>query len=432
MKKSLIPLPFLFFLALTTFAQEVMKVSVTPTPGYSVFHAGMGAIGPEAEDSPFKSELRGVPAKLKNIKRHHFIFDEKQFFYQNFLNEKISKEEFERLKQALKYEPNEKEFSKNSLRASVYIITGEDEKGNRVWLADTDTDLDFSDEKARPLLTYSDPFNFGKYKSFADNAVQIKHQRMRDGKVTEEVFPLAIVAPLEGEHVYFNYPRHYTATVKAGNKAYAIALESNRFLSEDLDDGNNSMVVLTDDIKGKTVDLSVPVRPNQYFNLGEDVYQYLGVDSREKVAKIKRVKDAGSVKSAQVGFPTIDFEGKDYTSGKEVTMKKLKGKYVLLDFWATWCTPCIKEFPRLKALSSHYDKSKFEIIGIIGRSEPKDLAKLIDKHKLTWPQVLSDEIVEKHGVSSYPSTFLISPEGKVIYKDLKGEELEKVLAELIK
>jgi hypothetical protein len=70
-------------------------------------------------------------------------------------------------------------------------------------------------------------------------------------------------------------------------------------------------------------------------------------------------------------------------------------------------------------------------LGIIGHSKPEDVAKLIDKHKLTWSQILSGEIVKQHGVMSYPSTLLISPEGKVVFKDIKGEELEKVLAELI-
>lgn len=431
-KKLFFSLPLLVCLTLCASAQEITEVPVSLAPGYSVFHASMGAIGPEAGDSPFKLELSGIPANLKKTKRHHFIIDEKQFFYQNYISGKISEEDFEKWKQALKYEPNEKEFSKKPLSASVYIITGEDESGNKMWMADTDTDLDFSEEKARPLLTYSEPFDFKKYESFAKNAVQVKYQRLHNGKVIEETFPLAIIRPPEGEQVYFNFPKYYTTTIKANNAAYEIAIESNGFLSKGLNEENNSMVVLTEKTKGKTVDLSVPVRPNQYFYLGNKMYQYLGVDEKKKSIKIKHMQDTGTVKSAQVGFTTPDFKGKDFKTDKEVAMKQLKGKYVLLDFWATWCGPCIKEFPRLKALASRYDKSKFEIVGIIGLSKPEDVAKLIDRHELTWTQVFSDEIVEQHGINSYPSTLLISPEGKVIYKDIKGEELEKVLAELIK
>lgn len=71
-------------------------------------------------------------------------------------------------------------------------------------------------------------------------------------------------------------------------------------------------------------------------------------------------------------------------------------------------------------------------MGIIGASKPENVEKLIDKHELTWYQVLSDEIVEKYGVVEYPTTFLISPEGVVLHKNIKGEVLEEHLAELFK
>lgn len=426
-------LPLLFSLSIPAFAQEVVEVPISLIHGYSVFHPSMAATGPEADDNPFKLELKGIPKKLKNIKRHHLILDEKQFFYQSYLSKKISKERFDQLmQQRVKYELNENELSKKPLRASVYVITGEDEKGKKVWLADTDTDLDFSDEKERPLLTYAAPLDFDKYKSFADNAVQIKYQRLLNGKVLEEAFPLAIVRPTEGEYVHYSFPKHYTATVKADNKVYELSIESGGFLSKGLDAQNNSMVVLTGKEKDKTVGLSVPVRPSQFFYLGDEVYQYLGLDAQKRTAKFQRVQDAASIKSAQVGFTAIDFQGKDFASGKELSLGQLRGKYVLLDFWASWCGPCIREFPALKALTAHYDSSKFEVLGIIGASDAGDVAKLLDKHQLTWAQILSDEIVDQYGVVSYPSTFIISPEGKVIYKDLKGEELERVLAELIK
>jgi hypothetical protein len=260
--------PLLLNLSITAFAQEVVEMPILPTHGFSVFHASMAAAGPEANDNPFKLKLKGIPKNLKNVKRHHFILDEKQFFYQSFLSEKISKEMFDQRMQLLKYEPNEKELSKKPLRVSVYIITGEDERGKKVWLADTDTDLDFSDEKERPLLTYTEPFDFDKYKSFAENAAEIKYQRLFDGKVVEETLPLAVVRPTEGEYIFFNYPKHYTATFKVNNKVYEIAIESGGFLSKDLDGKNNSMIVLTGKANNKTVGFIGSSAPEPIFLSG--------------------------------------------------------------------------------------------------------------------------------------------------------------------
>ncbi|WP_407654614.1 TlpA family protein disulfide reductase [Catalinimonas niigatensis] len=107
------------------------------------------------------------------------------------------------------------------------------------------------------------------------------------------------------------------------------------------------------------------------------------------------------------------------------------GKFIYLDFWATWCGPCIKEFPRLKKLSEQYNKDKFEIIGIVGASKSDAIKKVIEKRGVNWRQIHSDKIVDKYQIREYPTTFLISPDGKIIGKNIRGEELEKRLAELI-
>ena len=162
--KLLFILVLLLSISSGTMAQEVIELPLTTKKSFGVFHAAFGSYSPEAEDSPFKQELKGIPQNLKNVTRHHIMLNEKQQYYQSYLQKTISEEYFEQLKQHLNFEPNEQEFSKEYLRVSVYIIQGEDEKGNSVWLTDTDTDLDFSDEKPRPLLTYSAPLNVKKYR----------------------------------------------------------------------------------------------------------------------------------------------------------------------------------------------------------------------------------------------------------------------------
>jgi peroxiredoxin len=430
-RKLLLSLTILLGLILNAFSQEIMEVPLSLASGYSLFQPSMVNLRAETEKSTFKVNLTGIPENLKSITRHQLIADEKQFWHQNYINGNMPKELYEQRMEFLKYDPGKDEISETPLRCFVYIVVGEDGEGNKVWLADTDLDLDFSDEEARPLFSYSPPLDFEKYKQFADNSIQLKYQRVLDGKVVEEEFPFA-VAFRDSMNLLFNYPIHYLTTIKVDNKAYIIAIESGGFLSRGLEETNNRMIVVTDKDKQKSVEHTVPVPPNQYFHLGEDVYQYLGIDAAKKTARIKRVKDVEVLKSAQIGFTSPDFQGKDFKTGEAIAMDQFKGKYILLDFWATWCGPCIEEFPRLKALTSQYEESKFEIVGIIGDSKPETVEKLIDKYGLSWYQILSDEIVEQYGVLNYPATFLISPEGKILHKDLRGEELEKVIAGLIK
>ena len=105
---------------------------------------------------------------------------------------------------------------------------------------------------------------------------------------------------------------------------------------------------------------------------------------------------------------------------------------MFLDFWATWCGPCLQEMPNLKELYKKTDRDKFEIVGIVGDSSNDQIKKIIEKDSIIWPQVLttdSNKIKEDYGIQGYPTTILIDPEGIVIAKSLRGKELvEKILA----
>ena len=138
--------------------------------------------------------------------------------------------------------------------------------------------------------------------------------------------------------------------------------------------------------------------------------------------------------STQVGYKSYPFSGEEYSTKAPVSLESLKGKYVLLDFWSVWCGPCIKEFPNLKELYAKVDTSKFEIVGIVGDSPTDALIETINRHQITWPQILSDDtnkIKEKYGIYSYPTSLLLDTEGIIIAKNLRGEGLTDRVLNLI-
>ncbi|MBC3540096.1 TlpA family protein disulfide reductase [Rufibacter sediminis] len=433
---KLIPVTALLLgFSLTTVAQEVIELPLTLKKSFGVFHVGFSSYSPQAEDSPFKEQVRGIPKNLKNVTHHHITLSGKQHFYQSYLQNKISGEYFEQLKQSFGFEPNEKEFSKEPLRVAVYIIKGEDENGKLVWMADTNTDLDFSDEKSRPLLTYGAPFDVKLYRKIADNGVHVKSQQVVKGKVMEVNYPVAFVLSEDKKSTYAGFPSLYTANIKVNNKGYELQFSPANFMHYNPAEADVTTMAVADNIEGgeaKSVRLADELVPSSFFKVGDVEYQYLGIDYMKKVAKVSRVNRNEIMRAAQVGFTPPPFRGRDFVNGSEVSVDQFRGKYLLLDFWFTACAPCIKEFPSLKALVAKYNPAKFEIVGIVSNSKPEHLTKIIGKYDISWKQVLSDEITKLYGVTTFPSTVLISPEGKVIHKNLKGEELEQVLAELIK
>lgn len=142
----------------------------------------------------------------------------------------------------------------------------------------------------------------------------------------------------------------------------------------------------------------------------------------------------------EVGDNYIDATLVD-NNGKSVSISELvnDGKWVLVDFWATWCKPCRQEIPYLVEAYKEFKPKGLEIYGIAlcGPGREGLWKHYIAKNDMTWINVWGYEgkeskVTEAYGIEFIPSNFLISPEGKIVAKGLRGEDVKKVLAEHIK
>ena len=137
-----------------------------------------------------------------------------------------------------------------------------------------------------------------------------------------------------------------------------------------------------------------------------------------------------------IGKPAIDFTQND-TAGVPVKLSSFRGKYVLLDFWASWCGPCREENPNLVKAYNKYHNKGFEILGVSLDQENGKEKWLTAIHKdgLNWTHVSdlkfwNNAVAKAYGVGAIPQNFLIDPQGKIIAKGLRGEALDKKLSEL--
>ena len=109
-----------------------------------------------------------------------------------------------------------------------------------------------------------------------------------------------------------------------------------------------------------------------------------------------------------------------------------QGKYVLVDFWASWCGPCRQEIPNLIALYEKYMEKKFLMLGVATQDNPEASQKAIDEMQIPYPQILNTQKIatDIYGIDALPETILFSPDGTILARGLRGEELEKKLAEI--
>ncbi|RYD79722.1 MAG: TlpA family protein disulfide reductase [Sphingobacteriales bacterium] len=123
--------------------------------------------------------------------------------------------------------------------------------------------------------------------------------------------------------------------------------------------------------------------------------------------------------------------------GATFRLSSLKGKYVLIDFWASWCAPCRQENPNVKRVYDKYKSKGFEILGVSFDKDPAAWKKAIEEDKMTWLHVsdlleFQSAAAQTYVITAIPSTFLLDKEGRIVAKNLRGAELEKKLAQLIK
>ena len=163
-----------------------------------------------------------------------------------------------------------------------------------------------------------------------------------------------------------------------------------------------------------------------------------------KLTPIVRNSDDGKIveqylllnKELKIGDKFVDFEMLD-SNGRQRKLSEFEGKIVLLEFWASWCGPCLSDMPYLKKTYENYNKYGFEILAVSFDMNKEDWLKAIEENNLNWNHVTELKSYGNtagfiYGVSGIPDNYLIDEKGIIKARDLRKDKLDKALEKMIK
>jgi peroxiredoxin len=148
-----------------------------------------------------------------------------------------------------------------------------------------------------------------------------------------------------------------------------------------------------------------------------------------------QVQAASPASAISVGSMAPEIALQD-ANGKIITLSSLKGKYVLVDFWASWCGPCRRENPNVVAAYAQFKNKNFTILGVSLDDDKEDWLAAVQQDKLNWLQISDlkkweSTVVNTYQIQGIPFNVLLDPTGKIIATDLRGSALQNTLKQLL-
>lgn len=156
--------------------------------------------------------------------------------------------------------------------------------------------------------------------------------------------------------------------------------------------------------------------------------------SLKKYTRVQNLlKSAEAKEMTTPGHKFIDFTITNDTVSQSLSDYVGKGKPVLVDFWASWCGPCIRETQVIKKILQEFGPQGLEVLGVAVWDEPQNTLKAIDQHNLPWPQIINAQSVptELYGIPAIPCLILFSSDGTIISRDARGDELVEIIRQTL-
>ncbi|MEJ7558636.1 MAG: TlpA disulfide reductase family protein [Pedobacter sp.] len=421
----------------TSFTLNLQKIpGIGPSGNVSI---GTGSFDPSNGDERTNGypKIINEPTGLRNVVHYFYSLNDFQFNYQTYCAGTYSKDFF--FDNARKREWNLADtlkLSRKAIKCGISLLAGYNTEKEIVYIIDKNGNLDFADDVLMPGLKRS--------RNYEEGAVEILTEYLYNQKIQQEnilVRPIAENRTNNGTDkidIAFAFPEFRYSRFTYQGQSYFVCADGVGL-------GGKNIFVMKDAPNFDPAKPEAKVALNQFIPTGNKDLRFTGYEKNG--SEITLTVDNGNDLSltpksfsTQVGYLAPIIKGYNFLDSNKTNMPMistadLKGKYVFVDFWSTYCGPCIAEFPYLKEVYQRYDRNKFEIIGVLEELDTAVTSRLSKEGNLVWPNIKTKTKgteISGYKITSYPTSFLIDPMGKIIAMDLRGEALANKLKTLIK
>lgn len=415
---------------------DTLLLLLERTEGYGPFQAASTLLserGPDAASDPWFPGIEavtGVPDTLLEPSVRMFNFQMEQHAFQTYRRGLLDKNFYLFWREVANSDTTR--LSLDFVDQMVAVVVGRDSLGNEIALLDTDNDEDFSDETPLVFATPGDPQPGEAVDDVPTREVTFEYF---DGDsirtASARLVVTNITMPGGSSITGISRKEHHAGRFRVNGQPYQMAV-SNRF-AHGLYQKDNVQILLGVGAQalaseeegniivriGDVVELAgVPYRIDAINLTGDELrFVKVGVEEAQDGSRI-------GVRAANIEATTLQGDAFDLAS--------MHGKYVLLDFWGTWCPPCRAEIPYLKDAHAAFGTDALAIVGI-ALDERESIAAYVEELSIPWPQIPQawehHPIVEAYTIQGYPTTLLINPEGMIVERNptLRGQALIETL-----
>lgn len=428
------------------------KVAGVGPAGFSSAEIGTADSYKNSDVPRFKEEykaypvMKNKPANLTGVVEYFYMTNEAQFYYQNYVSGLFNKEFLMSKFTDLHFSPADTlGLSRRPLKCYISVLGGFNATNEPMYIVDANNNGDYADDDLKPILK-----NVYDESMLVSSAVPVTLSYLFKGQIKEE----SKLVFLQRSHdpnkfgLQFSFPEFRYMQFKYKGKPYMIIADDNRSMP--------FFTIVPDRPYFTGLGQAKSIRTGQFAQVGDDTFKLSDITNNgndvvltgadisgfgsEKIAAAKPAgKGAKVMVSRQLGFKAPEIKGVNINpqlqTGIAVATANLRGKYVFIDFWSTYCSPCIAEFDFLKEAYTKYNRNNLEIVGVVDDRDENTTLKILREHNIPWPNITAEgkgtQIKGYGDILAYPTTFLLDPQGKIIALDLRGDALMNRLKTLI-